>query len=359
MTPQYEERMQADLDKVRRKFQTVAELVVNQVRDTIQALIGWDRDLANTVVLGDRQVNRRIKEIDHLSHAFIIRHAPSAGHLRFASSILRLNVALERVGDYASTISREVLRLTERPPEEVAHDIELIAQQASHALTEALASFFEEDVDRASAIHDLVRPIDLTLRTVLDHLVELADDRAIPLKDSFALVRINNLLKRVSEQADNVSEQAIFAVTGKDRDPRIFRILFVGRENNRASQIAAAYAEKAFPQSGVYSSMGLSPTGALDPALIDFMDRRGMDVRRTKPSLIQITTESPHPYHVIVALGEDVLEHIAQVPFRTIVLEWSIDIPEGFSEQLLDDLYKLVTFRVQDLMKTLAGPDAH
>jgi len=41
------------------------------------------------------------------------------------------------------------------------------------------------------------------------------------------------------------------------------------------------------------------------------------------------------------------------------VLEWSIDIPEGFSEQLLDDLYKLVTFRVQDLMKTLAGPDAH
>ena len=96
MKAQYEERMQADLNEVRRKFQKVAALVEDQVRDTVQALIGWDKDLANKVILGDRQVNRRIKQIDYLCHAFIIRHAPSAGHLRFASAVLRLNVALER-----------------------------------------------------------------------------------------------------------------------------------------------------------------------------------------------------------------------------------------------------------------------
>ena len=360
MKAQYEERMQSDLDEVRRKFQKVATLVEDQLRDTVQALIGWDKDLATKVILGDRQVNRRIRQIDSLCHTFIIRHAPSAGHLRFASAVLRLNVALERIGDYAGTIGREVLHLTTQPPERVTHDIEIIAQQARHALGEALTSFFEEDLERALQMHEgLVRPIDLTLSAVLGHLVKLANDRVIPMKDSFALVRINNLLKRVSEQADNISEQAIFAITGEEREPRIYRILFVGHENNRASQIAEAYAERAYPKRGVYTSAGLNPAGGLDPALIEFMDERGMDVKHKMPSPFTPPLDSVQPYHVIIALEEGVLEHIAEVPFRTIVLEWPIDIPEGFTTEVLEDLYKMIAVRIQDLMKTLAGPDAH
>ena len=359
MKAQYEERMQMDLNEVQRKFHKVATLVEDQVRDTVQALIGWDKDLANKVILGDRQVNRRIKQIDHLCHTFIIRHAPSAGHLRFTSAVLRLNVALERIGDYAGTISREVLHLTTRPPESVTRDIEVIAQQARHALGEALTSFFKRDLERALQMHEgLVRPIDLTLSSVLGHLVELANDRVVPLKDSFALVRINNLLKRVSEQADNIGEQAIFAMTGEEREPRIYRILFVGHENNWASQIAEAYAERAYPKSGIYTSAGLKPAGELDPALIEFMDDHGMDVKHKMPSPFETPLDSVQPYHVIIVLDEGVLEHITEVPFRTSVLEWSIDIPKGFTPEVLEDLYKVVVVRIQDLMKTLAGPDA-
>ena len=359
MKAQYEERMQMDLDEVRRKFHKVATLVEDQLRDTVQALIGWDKDLATKVILGDRQVNRRIQQIDSLCHTFIIRHAPSAGHLRFASAVLRLNVALERIGDYAGTIGREVLHLTTQPPERVTRDIEIIAQQARHALGEALTSFFEEDLERALQMHEgLVRPIDLTLSAVLGHLVELANDRVVPLKDSFALVRINNLLKRVSEQADNISEQAIFSITGEEREPRIHRILFVGHENNRASQIAEAYAEKAYPKSGIYTSSGVNPATELDPALIEFMDERGMDVGHKMPSAFETPLDSVQPYHVIIALEEGVLENINEVPFRTIVLEWPIDIPKGFTQEVLEDLYKMVAVRIQDLMKTLAGPDA-
>ena len=46
--------------------------------------------VANDVVLGDRRVNRKIRDIDHMCHAFIVRHAPSAGHLRYVSAVLRL-----------------------------------------------------------------------------------------------------------------------------------------------------------------------------------------------------------------------------------------------------------------------------
>ena len=92
MNPQhhYEERMEADLVEIRAKIRKVSALVEDQLRTVVEALLARDIDMANSVVLGDKQINRRIQDIDHMVHAFIIRHAPSAGHLRFASSALRL-----------------------------------------------------------------------------------------------------------------------------------------------------------------------------------------------------------------------------------------------------------------------------
>jgi protein-tyrosine-phosphatase len=103
----------------------------------------------------------------------------------------------------------------------------------------------------------------------------------------------------------------------------------------------------------------LTPAEGLDPALVEFMDERGMDVGHKMPSPFRTPLDSLQPYHVIVALEEGVLGHITEVPFRTIVLEWAIDIPEGFTTEVLEDLYKMVAVRIQDLMRTLAGPDAH
>ena len=55
-----------------------------------RALLTLDRDLAYATVLGDKPINREIRELDRLCHAFVARHLPSAGHLRFVSSVLRL-----------------------------------------------------------------------------------------------------------------------------------------------------------------------------------------------------------------------------------------------------------------------------
>ena len=73
----------------------------------------------NEVVLGDLVVNRRVRKLDSKCHAFVARHLPSAGHLRFVSSVLRLSIALERVGDYAVIIARELAQLESPPPQQV------------------------------------------------------------------------------------------------------------------------------------------------------------------------------------------------------------------------------------------------
>ena len=100
--------MEADLEEIRERIRAISTLVEDQVGSTVRALLEVGDDLANQVILGDRRVNRRIREIDHLCHAFIIRHSPSAGHLRFVSAAMRLDIALrdqeETKEDFPSTV---------------------------------------------------------------------------------------------------------------------------------------------------------------------------------------------------------------------------------------------------------------
>jgi phosphate transport system protein len=354
MSAHYEERMEADLAKIRAKVRTVSDLVEDQVQKAVQALLTVNRDLASSVVLGDRQVNRRIRQIDYLSHAFIVRHAPSARHLRYASAVLRLDVALERIGDYAGAIGREIARLSGPPPGAVGRDIDLIANQARLTLSQALDAFHEGDAAAARVAYGMADQTDLTLETAVTELLRAAEKEKATLRDIFGFLRIVNLLKRVAEQAENISEQTIFVLTGEEPDPKVFRVLFVDERNDVVSQLAEAYARKAYPDSGSYESAGWNPATELSPSLIQFLDERGMDVKPVRPERLHALDKAAEHHHVIVIFGPDARERLGVVPFRSTVVEWDLASPR----EDLQALYEEIAIRVQDLMTTLAGPDA-
>lgn len=358
MSTHYEERMEADLGEIKRKVRKVSDLVELQVQHAVEAFLTSTVDLANQAVLGDRQVNRRIKELDYLCHSFIVRHAPSAGHLRFVSAVLRLSVALERVGDYASMMGREIVRLSAPPPGTIRRDIEMMGHQARHTLSQSLRAFHHSDVSLAKSSLGLADQTDFALDTVIKELIATGEKGERSLRDLFALQRIVNLIKRVAEQADNVAEQTIFATTGETRDRRVFRILFVDEYNNRSSQIAEAYARKAFPESATYRSGGWNPGADIDPMLIEFMDARGVDLRDASPKKLQPVSSVPQHFHVIVSFAPGAREHLGELPYRTTLLEWNMGVSAGTDAQTLEKLYQDLAVRVRDLITTLAGPEA-
>ena len=111
----YEKRLEEDLSTIRNRIEAVAETIEAALHKAVHATLKGDRRLANQIVLDDKPINREIRAIDKLCYAFIARHLPSAGHLRFVSTVLRLNVELERIGDYAVAIAREAVQLSAAP----------------------------------------------------------------------------------------------------------------------------------------------------------------------------------------------------------------------------------------------------
>src|SRR6266540_5798420 len=111
MPTHFEESLQRDIDRIRGKVTEMAAFGERALRDCLKALQEGNRQLAYTVILRDQKIDELEKEVDQLCLAFLVRQQPVAGPLRFAYATIRINLELERVGDYAESIARQVLKL--------------------------------------------------------------------------------------------------------------------------------------------------------------------------------------------------------------------------------------------------------
>lgn len=360
----YEERLQKDLDEIRRRVEVIGATVGEAVRKAVHAFLTGEKDLAAEIILGDRPVNREVGAIDHLCHTFVVRHLPSAGHLRFVSSVLRLNVELERVGDYAVTICREAAQISERPPGKMLADIELIAGQATDVLEQALVAFRDSNADLARGTMTMADQVQATFQRAYVDLLTAGRKQKRPMHDLFALLVVLTSLGRVADQAKNICEQVVFASTGEVKSERVYRILFLDARNDCLSQIAEAYTRKAFPKSGEYESAGWEPAAALAPQCRQFLDRNGYDPEDLEPRAMPTLSEELARFHLVIGLEEGARERLPEIPFRTVVLEWDIgpisnDLDRERSQAMLEKAYKDVADRMHHLMETLRGDEAN
>lgn len=359
----YEERLERDLQEIRGRVRAVSDLVQDQVRDAVNALLSHDDDLANRVILKDRIVNRETRALDQRCHGFVVRHLPVAHHLRYVSAVLRLDVALERVGDYAVTVSRHSIRCSSPPPAGIARDIELIAQQSRDSLAEALRSFQEEDTTIARKALGLTRPVDTTHDKAFEDLVLAGETRDQPVRDLFGYLRALYVLLRVSDQAENIAQETLFAAEGETKNPKVYRILFVDRANDCRSQIAEAYARKVFGECGVFSSGGWEPAETVRPEALPFFEAHGLGYADLAPKALPDLMTEPKHFHVVIGLEERAKEMIGEIPYKSVFLNWDLGpCPLGPNDpeatERLEGIYREIASRLRDLMVVLRGPDA-
>lgn len=359
----YEKRLENDLNAIRDRVRGVGQKVEEALTQAVHALLTHNRQVAAQVVLGDMPINREVRAIDRLCHGFVAQHLPSAGHLRFVSSVLRLNIELERIGDYAVALAREVQQLSAVPPEVVRRDIDLIADQAKLILHQALRAFHEGNAEMAHGTKAMGQQVDSTFQKVFADLLAEGEKPGRSLKDLFALLVVINRLGRVSDQAKNICEETVFAATGETKTPKVYRILFIDERNDGYSQMAEAYAGKVFPESGRYASAGWRPAAALDPGCARFLEAHGFGAEGLAPSLLDLPVEELGDYHVIVNLEHGKEAPLPGIPFHTVVLDWDVGPgPAGLDQQradaLIEEAYKELSARVRDLMELLRGEGA-
>jgi phosphate transport system protein len=356
----YEERLERDLTRIKQQLAMLAESVEGALEDAVHALLSGNEKLAYNTVLGDQPINRASRALDRMCHGFIALHLPSAGHLRLMSAIIRANLSLERIGDYAVTVCRESVQLAKRPEGLVARELELMAGESRQMLKQAAAAFIEGNADKAKATMTMADQVERTFDTVFSDLVAEGDHFSV--KDLFAYLVIFNMLERVSDQAKNICEDTVFAVTGESKTAKVYRVLFLDEDNTLLGPMAEAIARKNFPSSGEYLSAGRNPR-EMPPSVLAFMQDRGIDLGDHRPAGLDLSRQELAEYHVIVSLQGPVKSYLPDIPFHTTPLEWDVggvagDLPEDQLRQRYETLYREIAVQVSNLMTTLRGEEA-
>jgi len=347
----YEERLERDLAQLKQQVALLAALVEKALTDAVHALLVDDDPLAYATILADNRINAASNELDRLCNAFIGVHLPSGRHLRLMSAVIHTNVALERVGDYAVTICREAVRIA-RPYGLLGREIELMAGESRQMLKQAVECFLDDNPEKAKATMVIADQVERTFDMVFADL--LGEERHFKAQELFAYLTVFNSLERVSDQAKNICEDAVFAVTGQTKGPKHFRILFLDEDNCLLGPIAAAIARKNFPEVGEFHSLGRH-AGALDPALVTALLDLGIDLGAHQPKALGAPQPDLAAYQIVVSLQGPVRSYLEQIPFHTVAIEWDFTASFAASEPQLRALSREIALQVRNLMTALRG----
>jgi len=349
----YEARLQADLNLIQQRVGNLAEGVRGAVNEAIQSLIAQDVARMYEVILGDGIFNRETRSIDSACRAFVARHVPAAGHLRFVSSVLRMTISIERIGDYAVTICRVGVHLDEPLSQDVVNNLMSLSDQAGQMVEVATRAFLEQDPELARQTKKMALAIDVLHDRILVDILHGTTDQSI--SDVAKLLTVFDKLERVSDQAKNICEEVVFITTGESKAPKHYRVLFLDEDGSFMAPLAVALAKRAFPECGTYFCESVNPAATFHPQLEVLSDLVSLNLPYDQPVGLQPLASSPAKYHVIVAVNMDD-SALPVIPFHSILQKWTIvdrrDV--AGSREVVNDLSE----RLRSLMEILSGPDA-
>jgi phosphate transport system protein len=352
--------IERDIDRIRSKVKEMSRMVEQALQDCIKAIAENSHQHTYAVILRDQHVNEKELEIDRLCLEFLVRQQPVALPLRFAYSTIKINLEIERVGDYAESIARQLLLNRESIDEPLKERIVELGMLALGLFHDAVKSFIDQDCEAAKKCMKAEEAVD-TLRCHLDEsIATYLNEKKLSYALHSSLITIVRRFERVSDQARNICLEVMYMCTGeysKHPGAEFFRVLFVDKHNSCRSQMAEAIALEQKQLKFIFASAGIEPN-IVDQSTIEFMKKKGIDLSRNAPKAIHQIPNLDH-YQVIVTLDKEAYKGFPKQPTKIVFLDWHLDDPskkQGSREErdkAYQEAYDFLKTHISELVEAL------
>lgn len=194
----------------------MGERVEVAVRKSLEALLKKDRALADEVVREDDIIDEMNMAIEEKSLHMLARQQPVARDLRLISSILKIVIHLERIGDYAFNIAKVSRRLDKGTESKLILDvIKEMASATQDVVANSVKVFKERDVNLAHGLAEMDSSIDEAFKRLLRELTRCVSDESCDVDWSTAMILASRNIERLADHAVDIGEQVIYLVTGE------------------------------------------------------------------------------------------------------------------------------------------------
>jgi phosphate transport system protein len=193
------------------------DLVINQLSKSKESLAAFDKNLANDIKANEKRVDAFEIKLNMDCENILALFNPVAIDLRFVLAVLKINYNLERIGDYANSIS-SMLDDHDTPFDEELLNTTKVLEMFDISLgmlTDALKSFENDDVILARTIFKRDDDIDKINKKANHHIAEFLSKKSVDVNQSLSVLSIIRKLERVGDQTKNIAEEIVFHIEAK------------------------------------------------------------------------------------------------------------------------------------------------
>ncbi|MBR2145477.1 MAG: phosphate signaling complex protein PhoU [Akkermansia sp.] len=205
-----------ELDSLRTQITAQGELAERAIHNAIQAFSTGDTELARRVMAHDEIIDREEIRLEEECLKVLALYQPVAGDLRTVISCIKINTALERIGDFGSHIAERAIMVAELPilPEQEVFDFSPMEVLTMGMLHDTLHAIQHSDLLLAHKVIDRDDAVDAMRSEHRAHARAAILRCPAAVEYYVSCIGLARDLERIADLATDICRQLIYLRTG-------------------------------------------------------------------------------------------------------------------------------------------------
>ncbi len=226
-----ERHFEQQLEKLKKRLIKMSSLVNEQVEETLTAFTKRDTELAKNIIENEDKVDKFDVKIEKQCLKLVVLNQPVAMDLRFVFSAITINTSLERIGDLAGNIAREIIDVEYTNDDLEIIDFDEILNISRQMLTKSIDSFIQRNADLAKEVFELEAKMNKQRDELSKKIKSLMKENKLDIDKALFFYDTVQSLERMGDLCTNIVEDVYFIIEAQNIRHKYADILF-GEEDS-------------------------------------------------------------------------------------------------------------------------------
>lgn len=208
--------LEQELEKVKARIYEMSDLAIEAIIQSVDALKQQDVEKAEKIIQDDSKLDRLELQIDDDCTRIMVTQQPAAIDMRMVLAFLKMNTDLERIGDLATSIAKETIKLSDRPLIKSLIDIPRMSTIGIEMIRKSLEAMSAKDAEKATNVISMDKQIDELNMQIYRELFSFMVENPHTISQSLSLIMVSRSLERIGDHAANIAERVIYYIEGVD-----------------------------------------------------------------------------------------------------------------------------------------------
>ncbi len=207
--------LERDVQQLHRRLMNMSGVVEKMIDDSALAFVERRAELARHVLSQDEQVDAVEVVIEEECLKILALHQPVATDLRRITTVLKINVELERMADLACNIAERAVSMHCYPGFPIPRRLTDMVRESTLMVRTVLDAFVNSDVGLAKQVILTDDSIDENNRQIIEDIKVIMTGESAYIDAGLHCFSASRHIERIADLATNIAEDVIYLVDGE------------------------------------------------------------------------------------------------------------------------------------------------